>query len=97
MAIPTAGVIVIVIVACLAVTSLGAAMWKQVYPTDHSAHRYNYSREQELYMRSVRLKNVGGLRQESRTKEPTPRDLESAVCTWLAFTMQNPFHCERLG
>ncbi|KAE8337358.1 hypothetical protein BDV24DRAFT_167357 [Aspergillus arachidicola] len=81
MAIPTAGVIVIVIVACLAVTSLGAAMWKQVYPTDHSARRYNYSRDQELYMRSVRLKNVGGLRQESRTKEPTPRDLESAVYT----------------
>ncbi|OGM42810.1 hypothetical protein ABOM_009025 [Aspergillus bombycis] len=81
MGIPTAAIIVIVIVACLAAVSLGAAMWKQIHPTDYSAHRYNYSRDQELYMRSVRLKNLGGLRQESRTKAPPPRDLESAVYT----------------
>ncbi|KAE8150936.1 hypothetical protein BDV25DRAFT_139369 [Aspergillus avenaceus] len=74
--IPTAGVIVIVIVACLAAVSLGAALTKQLWPSDSGHHRYQYSRDQELYMRSVRLKNLGHFERESRTK-----DLESGVYT----------------
>ncbi|KAE8354562.1 hypothetical protein BDV28DRAFT_147019 [Aspergillus coremiiformis] len=76
MGIPTAGVIVIVIVACLAAVSLGAAVWKHMYPNDGDRNRYQYSRDQELYMRSVRMKTLGDFHREARTK-----DLESAVYT----------------
>ncbi|KAB8239555.1 hypothetical protein ETB97_006730 [Aspergillus alliaceus] len=77
MGIPTGGVIAIVIVACLAAVSLGAAITKHFY-NEGSDNRYQFSREQELYMRSVRMKNFGIHRQEARTKD---KDLESAVYT----------------
>ncbi|KAF7589077.1 hypothetical protein BBP40_004782 [Aspergillus hancockii] len=81
MGIPTAGVIVIVIVACLAVVSLGAALTKHLNPGDGTGNeRYQYSRDQELYMRSVRLKNLSNYARETRT-HPRPKDLESAVYT----------------
>ncbi|KAB8078299.1 hypothetical protein BDV29DRAFT_166462 [Aspergillus leporis] len=80
MGIPTGGIIVIVIVACLGVTALCAAIFKHVNPGDGSVNRYQYSREQELYMRSVRLKNLGIFQQETR-KNVRPKDLESAVYT----------------
>ena len=82
MGIPTAAIIVIVVVACLAVVSLGAALTKQWFPY-RTEDRFSYPREQELYMRSVRLKNLGRFQRE--TKLPgmgghhngsLPRDVE---------------------
>ncbi|KAF9890804.1 hypothetical protein FE257_005375 [Aspergillus nanangensis] len=64
----TSAIIVIVIVACLAAVSLGAALFKQYYP-ESSAGRFNYPREQELYMRSVRMNNMGHFRRESMMKD----------------------------
>ncbi|PLB54729.1 hypothetical protein P170DRAFT_24431 [Aspergillus steynii IBT 23096] len=65
MGIPTAAIIVIVVVACLAAVSLGAALTKQWFPY-HTEDRCNYPRDQELYMRSVRLKNLDRFQRESR-------------------------------
>lgn len=72
----TAAIIVIVIVACLAAVSLGAALTKQLNPTQPQGLR-NYPLEQERYMRSVRLKNWGVFHRDSAP--PGPRDVES-VC-----------------
>ncbi|KKK16907.1 hypothetical protein P175DRAFT_0553460 [Aspergillus ochraceoroseus IBT 24754] len=71
-----AAIIVIVIVACLAAVSLGAALSRQYSPHD-DLQRSGYSREQELYMRSVRMKNMGIFRRESGPPMMT-KDLESA-------------------
>ena len=62
-------VIVIVIVCCLAFISLGAALTRQLYPPSrYEGGRFEPSREQELYMRSVRI----------RTRESlVGKDLES--------------------
>ncbi|KAL4804416.1 hypothetical protein BDV18DRAFT_162178 [Aspergillus unguis] len=77
MALSNSAVIVIVIVACLACVTLGAALFRQYNPAEggHSGNRF--SREQEMYMRSVRLKNLGFNYREART--PMPRDVESAM------------------
>ncbi|KAG2414935.1 hypothetical protein HFD88_006123 [Aspergillus terreus] len=66
--IPTAGIIVIVIVACLAVVSLGAALFKH-YAPDGSGDRFHYSPEQQQYMRAIRLKTLGQYRRESMMKD----------------------------
>ncbi|KAI9035868.1 uncharacterized protein KD926_002800 [Aspergillus affinis] len=65
MGIPTAAIIVIVVVACLAVVSLGAALTKQWFP-NRTEDQFSPPREQGLYMRSVRLKNMGRLHRESK-------------------------------
>ncbi|KAA8648899.1 hypothetical protein EYZ11_006052 [Aspergillus tanneri] len=68
MAIPTAAIIVIVILACLAVVSLGAALTKQWNP-QRPENRFTYQREQEQYMRSVRLMNLSRFHRESRARD----------------------------
>ncbi|KAL2822101.1 hypothetical protein BJX63DRAFT_427446 [Aspergillus granulosus] len=73
MGLSNSAIIVIVIVACLASVTLGAALFKQYNPADGMAVR-RFSREQEMYMRSVRLKNMGYNYRESRT--PMPRDID---------------------
>ncbi|KAL4781365.1 hypothetical protein BJX76DRAFT_359977 [Aspergillus varians] len=75
MALSNSAVIVIVIVACLAAVTLGAALFSQYNPANGLPVR-RFSREQEVYMRSVRLKNMGTYYHESRT--PVHRDVESA-------------------
>ncbi|PWY85896.1 hypothetical protein BO70DRAFT_360756 [Aspergillus heteromorphus CBS 117.55] len=74
-------IIVIVIVVCLAIVCLGAALTKQFW-NDEPEHRFHFPREQEQYMRSVRLKNLGFFQRESMGmtgKPPAPvvRDVES--------------------
>ncbi|PYI04295.1 hypothetical protein BO78DRAFT_398979 [Aspergillus sclerotiicarbonarius CBS 121057] len=73
-------IIVIVIVVCLALVSLGAALTKQFWP-EAPQQRYNYPAEQQSYMRTVRLKNLGIFQRESMnmSKAPAPvaRDVES--------------------
>ncbi|KAL5359063.1 hypothetical protein BJX96DRAFT_174020 [Aspergillus floccosus] len=64
----TSAIIVIVIVACLAVVSLGAALFKQ-YSPDRSEDRFHYSAEQQRYMRDIRLKTMGHFRRESMMKD----------------------------
>ncbi|KAL4795155.1 hypothetical protein BDV19DRAFT_389555 [Aspergillus venezuelensis] len=76
MALSNSAIIVIVIVACLGAVTLGAALFRQYNPADGAVIR-RFSREQEMYMRSVRLKNLGFNYRESRT--PMPRDVESAM------------------
>ncbi|GCB23462.1 hypothetical protein AAWM_06347 [Aspergillus awamori] len=73
-------IIVIVIVVCLALVSLGAALTKQFWP-EAPQQRYNYPAEQQSYMRTVRLKNLGIFQRESMSmpgKMPAPvaRDVE---------------------
>ncbi|OJJ64203.1 hypothetical protein ASPSYDRAFT_140912 [Aspergillus sydowii CBS 593.65] len=75
MALSNSAVIVIVIVACLFAVTVAAALFRQYSPAEHNAYR-GFSREQEVYMRSVRLKNLGFNYRESQT--PMPRDVESA-------------------
>ncbi|KAL4886843.1 hypothetical protein BJY04DRAFT_212816 [Aspergillus karnatakaensis] len=58
-------VIAIVIAACLAATTIGAALFRHYNPAVSSAGQ-RFSREQEMYMRSVRLKNMGYNVRESR-------------------------------
>ncbi|RAH64134.1 uncharacterized protein BO66DRAFT_396414 [Aspergillus aculeatinus CBS 121060] len=62
-------IIVIVIIACLAVVALGAALFK-TYGGPEKERPYNFSREQESYMRSVRLKNLGFFQRESMMGYP---------------------------
>jgi hypothetical protein len=76
MGLSNSAVIVIVIVACLAAVTLGAALFRQYNPAEGGIVGQRFSREQEMYMRSVRLKNLGFNYRESRT--PMPRDVESA-------------------
>ncbi|KAL4864742.1 hypothetical protein BDV12DRAFT_200821 [Aspergillus spectabilis] len=65
MALSNGAIIAIVIAACLAVTTIGAALFRQYNPAEPSAIQ-RFSREQEMYMRSVRLKNMGFNVRESR-------------------------------
>jgi hypothetical protein len=77
MAISTPAIIVIVLVGCLAVTALGAALFKHYSPADEET-RYNPTFEQGQYMRQVRARNYGHLKQESMSGRI---DLESR-CTF---------------
>lgn len=70
--ISTPAVIVIVLVACLAITALGAALFKHYRPSNEEG-RYNTSYEQGQYMRQVRMRNHGHLKQASLTSS----DIES--------------------
>lgn len=72
MTISTPAVIVIVLVGCLAITALGAALFKHYNPADEE-NRYSASYEQGQYMRQVRMRNYGHLKQASLTS----RDIES--------------------
>ncbi|KAF7130966.1 hypothetical protein CNMCM5793_003901 [Aspergillus hiratsukae] len=72
----TPAIIVIVIVVCLAAVSLGAALTRQLSPAE-STERFQPSYDQEMYMRSVRRKNLGLFHRESTSEWPVGRDLES--------------------
>ncbi|EAW10403.1 uncharacterized protein ACLA_048750 [Aspergillus clavatus NRRL 1] len=65
MGLTTPAIIVIVIVACLATVSLGAALSRQLYPAHTHEARFQPSHEQAHYMRSVRLKTLGAFHRES--------------------------------
>lgn len=76
MGLTTPAIIVIVLVGCLAITALGAALFRHYTPLEEEA-RYSASYEQGQYMRTVRMRNYGHLKQESLG---AARDLESR-CT----------------
>ncbi|GFF54487.1 hypothetical protein IFM46972_10034 [Aspergillus udagawae] len=81
MGLTTAAIIVIVIVACLAAVSLGAALTRQLYPAEAYERRFQPSHAQEMYMRSVRMKNLGIFRRESlHSSVGMGKDVESR---WL--------------
>jgi hypothetical protein len=77
MVLSTPAIIVIVLVGCLAITALGAALFKHYGPADEET-RYNPTFEQGQYMRQVRARNYGHLKQESMSGRI---DLESR-CTF---------------
>ncbi|EPS30516.1 hypothetical protein POX_b02479 [Penicillium oxalicum] len=64
MGLSNSAIIVIVLVACLAVTAMGAALFRHYNPLEDES-RYNVSHEQGHYMRTVRMRNFGFLQQES--------------------------------
>lgn len=80
MGLTRAAIIVIVLVGCLAVTALGAALFKYYNPGEDEG-RYNTSYEQGQYMRTVRMRNYGHLRAESLGHA---KDLESC-CQYLIY------------
>lgn len=67
-------VIVIVIVSCLAIISLGAALSRQLYPPSEEGTRYEPSRDQQQYMYTLRQRIRGNLHRESMIG----KDVESA-------------------
>ncbi|KAJ5437895.1 uncharacterized protein N7458_008893 [Penicillium daleae] len=73
MGLTTPAIIVIVLVGCLAITALGAALFRHYSPIEEEAS-YSASYEQGQYMRTVRMRNYGHLKQESLG---AVRDLES--------------------
>ncbi|EAW25169.1 uncharacterized protein NFIA_106570 [Aspergillus fischeri NRRL 181] len=80
MGLTTPAIIVIVIVACLAAVSLGAALTRQLYPAESYERRFQPSHAQEMYMRSVRMRNLGIFRRESLFSSASVgmgKDLES--------------------
>lgn len=82
MTLSDSAIIVIVLVGCLAITALAAAIFHHYNPREEEARRFNTSYEQGQYMRDVRMKNYHHLRQESLG---TGKDLESR-CKCLRFT-----------
>lgn len=74
MVLSDSAVIVIVLVCCLAVTALGAALFRHYNPLGDDSDAYNTSAEQSQYMRAVRLRNFGFLKRESMG---AAKDLES--------------------
>ncbi|KAJ5287832.1 hypothetical protein N7478_003518 [Penicillium angulare] len=74
MALTRAAIIVIVLVGCLAITALGAALFRHYNPLGDDPRNYDATYEQSTYMRGVRLRNYGHLKRESLG---AARDLES--------------------
>lgn len=74
MTLSDSAVIVIVLVGCLAITALAAALFRHYNPKEEEGRRFNTSYEQGQYMRDVRMKNYQHLRQESLG---AAKDLES--------------------
>ncbi|KAJ5467519.1 hypothetical protein N7475_005271 [Penicillium sp. IBT 31633x] len=72
MGISNSAIIVIVLVACLAITALGASLFKHYKPAD-SETPFSPGYEQKLYMAEVRARGFDHLRQISWAA----RDLES--------------------
>lgn len=88
MGLTTPAIIVIVLVGCLAITALGAALFRHYTPLEEEA-RYSASYEQGQYMRTVRMRNYGHLKQESLG---AARDLESR-CMLL---LRSLLFCDRI-
>ncbi|KAJ5774149.1 hypothetical protein N7457_009045 [Penicillium paradoxum] len=72
MGISNSAIIVIVLVACLAITALGASLFKHYKPADGEIP-YSPGYEQKLYMADVRARGFENLRRISWAA----RDLES--------------------
>jgi hypothetical protein len=85
MGLTTPAIIVIVLVGCLAITALGAALFRHYRPLEEEA-RYSASYEQGQYMRTVRMRNYGHLKQESLG---AVKDLESR-CMFSLRSLQFP-------
>ncbi|KAH2168706.1 hypothetical protein KXW37_003841 [Aspergillus fumigatus] len=62
MGLTTPAIIVIVIVACLAAVSLGAALTRQLNPAESYESRFQPSHAQEMYMRLLFSANGNGFR-----------------------------------
>ncbi|KAJ5175076.1 uncharacterized protein N7482_000953 [Penicillium canariense] len=88
MGLTTGAIIVLVLVGCLAVTALGASLFRHYTPIEEEA-RYSASYEQGKYMRTVRLRNHNHLRQESLNAAKA-KDLESQYSTDQASSHYNP-------
>lgn len=80
MGLSNSAVIVIVLVCCLAVTCLGAALFRHYNPIGDDSRAFAGNFEQGKYMRTVRLRNFGFLKRESMG---AAKDLESR-CMYLS-------------
>ncbi|CAL5873577.1 uncharacterized protein PFLUO_LOCUS7858 [Penicillium psychrofluorescens] len=69
----TSAIIVIVLVGCLAVTALGATLFRQYNPAEAETP-YSPQHEQLRYMQTVRIRNHAYLKRES---VDAAKDLES--------------------
>lgn len=79
----TSAIIVIVIVVCLAIVSVGAALTRHYYRPGENFSAYQPTPEQDVYMRSVRQRNLGHFRRESAMMGM--RDVESQCMFYLVF------------
>lgn len=79
MGLTRAAIIVIVLVGCLFVTALGAALFRHYNPLEDEA-RAHISHEQSKYMRLIRMRNNRTLEMEALASMRQARDLESR-CT----------------
>lgn len=84
MGISNSAIIVIVLVACLAVTALGASLFKHYKPADGEVP-YSPGYEQKLYMAEVRARGFENLKRISWAA----RDLESR-CMFFADLLISP-------
>lgn len=99
MGLTTPAIIVIVIVACLAAVSLGAALTRQLNPAESYESRFQPSHAQEMYMRSVRMRTLGTFRRESlfsAASRGMGRDLESR-CRFVPFSGSSDADHSRYG
>ncbi|KAJ5923437.1 hypothetical protein N7454_008682 [Penicillium verhagenii] len=78
MGLTRAAVIVIVLAACLAITAMGAALFRRYNPLGDTGLSGDASHQQNQYMRAVRLRNYGHLKRESLG---AVKDLESRYTT----------------
>ncbi|KAJ5914728.1 hypothetical protein N7504_003611 [Penicillium tannophilum] len=74
MGLTKAAIIVIVLAGCLAITAMGAALFRRHNPLEETARAHEASHEQNTYMRQVRMINYGHLKRESLG---SAKDLES--------------------
>ncbi|KAJ5610684.1 hypothetical protein N7510_007403 [Penicillium lagena] len=84
----TPAIIVIVLVGCLAVTALGAALFRQYNPAVVETP-YSPQHEQVKYMRTVRMRNYAHLKRES---VDAAKDLESRFTPDEASGYYQPQH-----
>jgi hypothetical protein len=62
-------VIVIVIIACLAVISLCAAITHHLTPGANTEQRFHFSPEQRRYMGSIRMQNLKAIKGEQKGRK----------------------------
>jgi hypothetical protein len=74
MGLTRSAIIVIVLVGCLGITAMGAALFRRYNPLEETARSGDASHEQNQYMRQVRIRNYGHLKRESLG---AAKDLES--------------------
>ncbi|KAJ0412986.1 hypothetical protein BJY00DRAFT_320248 [Aspergillus carlsbadensis] len=79
MALSNGAIIAIVILACLASVALGASLFGQYNPAEPLAGQ-RFSRERQMYMRFVRVRNMSNIDRGLRPALPMAlsRDVESA-------------------